>query len=90
MFKCPHCGERTVSPFKKLFLGPMFENRCDSCEKHWGISRLSVPAVAVVVGCYFAFLTFAHPSRLLAQAGGVVALLCAGAVLVFLVPVVRK
>ncbi len=90
MLTCPHCGERTISQIKKLLLGPLFEHRCSSCRKHWGISNWSMAVSGVSVAAYFAFLQFAKPSQSVAQIGAVIMLVAAGLALVFLVPVVRK
>lgn len=87
---CPHCGERTVSPIKKLFLGPVFEHQCVACRKHWGISNWSIAAAGVGVAAYFAFLQLAQPSPQIANIGLGAALVAVGLALVFLVPVVRK
>jgi hypothetical protein len=87
---CPHCGERTVSPIRKLFLGPAFEHRCPACRKHWGISRWSIVASAAGIAAYWVFLRVAQPSNLGASIGLVVAVAAVGLALVFLVPVVRK
>lgn len=90
MLICPHCGERTISPIKKLLLGPIFEHRCSACRKHWGISNSSMVVAGVSVAVYFAFLQLAEPSQLVAQIGAATMLVVAGLALVFLVPVVRK
>lgn len=90
MLTCPHCGERTISPMKKLFMGPIFDHRCAACGKRWGISHWSVALAGLVVAGYFAFMQLARPSPLQAQIGLVVAVAAMGLTLVFLVPVVRK
>ncbi|KGQ20390.1 hypothetical protein LF41_927 [Lysobacter dokdonensis DS-58] len=90
MLNCPHCNERTISPIKKLFLGPIFEHRCPSCRKHWGISQWSVVVAAVAAASYFGFLMVANPSRQVAQIGMVGMMVAVALALVFVVPVVRK
>lgn len=90
MLACPHCGERTISPIKKLLLGPIFEHRCTACRKHWGISNWSIAAAGIGVAAYFAFLQLAQPSPHAANIGLGVALVAVGVALIFFVPAVRK
>lgn len=90
MLTCPHCGDHTINPLRKLLMGPVFEHRCSACRKHWAISHLSIAAAGVAVAGYFAFLHLAQPSPLAANIGLGVALLAVCLALVFLVPVVRR
>jgi hypothetical protein len=30
-FECPHCHERTISPCRKSFIGPLIPAKCPSC-----------------------------------------------------------
>jgi hypothetical protein len=90
VLKCPHCGDNGVSPVKKLLLGPIFENRCTKCRKHWGISHWSVAAAAAGIIGYNAYLYLASPTPLGAKIGLAVALVSVAVALIFLVPVVKK
>lgn len=87
LLTCPNCGERTISPIRKLLLGPVFEHRCSACRKHWSISQWSVVAAGVVVASYLAFLYLVDPSELVANVGMIVAAVTLGLALIFLVPV---
>ena len=38
MFKCAHCGEKTISPLRKLVLGPGMPASCKQCGELSGVT----------------------------------------------------
>jgi hypothetical protein len=87
---CPHCAQRTISPLRKLFVGPAFSNRCPACGNRWALSSRAVAAAAGFVASYLAFTVLVRPARPLSLAVGLAVLALAAVVVVYLVPVVRR
>ena len=51
-YECPHCGERTISAWRRAFLGPALPTRCSSCRQRVGVSW-SMTWLGAVVGLAF-------------------------------------
>lgn len=50
--KCPHCGELTISVFRKLCLGPAVPTTCKACGKKVGVPYSAVLAVLPLLAAY--------------------------------------
>lgn len=48
-YACPHCGEKTISLWRRLFLGPALPTRCSACQQRVGVSW-SMTWIGLVVG----------------------------------------
>ena len=62
LYPCPHCGVRTISVIRRLFLGPAMPMRCSVCHRDVGVPWSSVlvmaPFLVLMCGLMLAF----HPS----------------------------
>ncbi len=89
MHKCPSCGERTISSFTKIMLGPGRTIRCKNCN-----SRVSVSMLTWVIFVSFIIGIFTMKSVLDAQATMVLGTVAMGIYLlihIFYIPLeIRK
>ena len=65
-FNCPHCGEKEISLWTKMWLGPGVLATCKSCDK-----KVSVPtkAMLAIIPMLIAILIAQESDKVLVEAG---------------------
>jgi hypothetical protein len=88
--KCPHCGEKTITTFKKLM--PGWSPRCPECGGKWRLSYFPIffimlmPFAVVPILLFFAF----NGMGVKTPAAVAITLGCVAIFLLYAYPLVKK
>ncbi|MDF2821454.1 MAG: hypothetical protein K0R15_1895 [Clostridiales bacterium] len=89
MYKCPHCGNESISLFKKADLDLRYKSKCKNCGKKYGLSSYSYLLDLIFVwGCFLIQNTsFTVPLKIVL---GILVLLVDKLFNILFVPIVKK